>query len=670
GLTSTSATTARNILYDLAGSIGQVQQGFDLTSSKPPLRFQGIQEGVTRKVRDWRASELSVFFKDEWKVTPNLTLNLGARWEYYGVPYEANGIAGRAVGDERRKGLCGYACGGPVTVELVGKNSPNPNLQLYHDDWNNFAPAVGFSWSVPGFGRSTILRGGYAISYAGRAIAGAMGADGLDLGAGQLPGLSAVTAFTGLTYTKTGYWSLANLSEVPFAPQFEPLRPVPLTDPRTLTMNVYDPERRTPYVQNFNLSIQRELASNLILDVSYIGNQSTALFSRLPLNAVKIGQNQFLEAFNVTRTGGDHPLFDRMLMGLTIPGSGRVDGRTLTGSSALRRYTNTLTLLANGSVGGLADFLNRTTNVTGAGGGFLRNGSFAEDFLVDYPQFTEMGLNGNAESSTYHSLQAQLTKRLSHGFTNQTSYTWSKTMGISSGGTTRDPGNRNLDRAVLSFHRTHIVTSNGTYALPFGENRAFLGGSPAWVKQLAGQWQVGALFRWSTGAPLTLTAGGLSNLWQTANNTPHLLGELPGGRVIRHTDGRRPTFWEGLAQVNADPGRVAAVTTRDSLNAAGSTRAIRDAQGNLLLVNPAPGQVGSLGRGTVEGPSRFQLDMNLQKRVRIDEKRDLEFRADVVNVLNHPIFGSPVTDINSANFGQIQSAENGRRFTLSARINF
>ncbi len=54
----------------------------------------------------------------------------------------------------------------------------------------------------------------------------------------------------------------------------------------------------------------------------------------------------------------------------------------------------------------------------------------------------------------------------------------------------------------------------------------------------------------------------------------------------------------------------------------------------------------------------------------IDERRDLELRAGVVNVLNHPIFGNPNVDINSANFGQISSAENGRRFTLSARINF
>jgi hypothetical protein len=118
----------------------------------------------------------------------------------------------------------------------------------------------------------------------------------------------------------------------------------------------------------------------------------------------------------------------------------------------------------------------------------------------------------------------QLTKRLSRGVSNQTSYTWSKTLGIATGGTTRDPHNRNLDRGVLSFHRTHIVTSNGTYALPFGQNRTFLSGIPGWANQLVGQWQLGGLFRWSSGAPLTLTAGSLSNFTQASNNTPNVLG--------------------------------------------------------------------------------------------------------------------------------------------------
>ncbi len=51
--------------------------------------------------------------------------------------------------------------------EFAGKDSPNPDTLIYNNDWNNFAPSVGFSWNVPWFGRSTVLRGGYGINYTG-----------------------------------------------------------------------------------------------------------------------------------------------------------------------------------------------------------------------------------------------------------------------------------------------------------------------------------------------------------------------------------------------------------------------------------------------------------------------------------------------------------------------
>jgi hypothetical protein len=363
-------------------------------------------------------------------------------------------------------------------------------------------------------------------------------------------------------------------------------------------------------------------------------------------------------------------LFDRMLMGLNIPGAGTVNGTTLTGSSALRLYTNTRSNLANGNVGAVADFLNRSTNVTTKGGGFIRNGGLPEDFLVFNPQFQATGVNGNPSNSTYHSLQMQLTKRLSHGFTAQSSYTWSKNLGESGTDGTisaRDPRNRALDKQLLSYHRTHIVTSNGTYALPFGPNRAFLNSGPAWVQRLVEQWQFGTIFRWSSGAPLGFSTGG-ANIWSATSNTPHILGELPKGKVTMRTDGRLPTYFADLT-TGTDPGR-AAVTSVNTLVTGYDRRAIFDAQGNPLLINPAPGEVGSLAVRTIEGPARFQLDMNLHKRIRISELRTFELRADVVNVLNHPVFGNPNLNINSANFGLIDSADPGRRFTLGARLNF
>ena len=667
-LTSNNSTLARNILYDLAGSIDHVRQGFDLRDSTPPLAFEGYQDGVKMKNRDVRANEWSLFVKDDWKVTPNLTLNLGVSWAWFGVPYEELGRSGRATGGFER--VCGYSECGLVTIEFAGKNSPQPDKMIFNDDWNDFAPAVGVSWALPGFRRSTILRGGYGIAYTGRRIIQVMASSGPETSSFLLPGMAGVTGGDGLTYRKDEYWSLANL-QLPFEPQFGPLEPVPLTDPRALQWTFYAPDRRTPYIQNFTLSIQREVADNLIADVSYVGSKGSKLIGVLPLHAAQIHENSFLEAFNVTRAGGNHPLFDRMLMGLNIPGAGSVNGTTLRGSAALRQYAATRSHLANGNVGELADFLNRSTNVTGKGGGFVRNGGLPEDFFVPYPQFDTVSLNGNASSSTYHSLQMQLTKRLSHGFTTQTSYTWSKALGLADSDNdlfTRDPNNRNLDKARLGYDRSHVITSNGTWALPFGANQALLSGATGWLNHLVGQWQLGGLFRWSSGAPLTITAGGLSNIWREANNTPHVLGALPEGAVTKHTDGSLPSYFEGLTQ-GTDPGQ-ALVTSTNSLVAAYNRRAIFDDRGNPVLVNPLPGEVGTLGRATFNGPALFQLNMNLQKRIRIDERREFEFRADVTNVLNHPVFNNPSTNINASNFGLISSARDARKVVIGARLNF
>jgi hypothetical protein len=289
--------------------------------------------------------------------------------------------------------------------------------------------------------------------------------------------------------------------------------------------------------------------------------------------------------------------------------------------------------------------------------------------MVFNPQFSGAGINGNLTSSWYHSMEVKVNKRLSYGFQNQTTYTYSKVMQTGAPGS-RDPRNRNLDKAISSFDRTHVFTSNGTYALPFGTNRTFLSGAPGWVQKIVGQWQLGSILRMSSGSPLTLSSG-LSTI-SGGNATPYLLGEMPEGKIKFNTDGTLPNYFATTRQTTAanDPMR-GYVTNVNTLNSAYSNRAILDENGNVLLVNPQPGDPGALGFRTLRGPSRFELDANLVKQITVDDKRTLEFRADVVNVMNHPIFSSPNVSINSASWGQISSTANeSRRFTMGARLNF
>ena len=88
-------------------------------------------------------------------------------------------------------------------------------------------------------------------------------------------------------------------------------------------------------------------------------------------------------------------------------------------------------------------------------------------------------------------------------------------------------------------------------------------------------------------------------------------------------------------------------------------------------MNPAPGQLGTLGNTWIQGPRSIRFDLNLDKRISIDESKDLEFRVDIIDVLNHPNFDNPVSlDINNVNFGRIQSATGNRSIVIGARVNF
>jgi len=680
GLTGNNQTTARNLLTDLSGSVAQIQQGFDIRNAKTPT-FQGYADGVKVKIRDVHANEFTGFFKDTWKITPGVTLNLGAHYDWYGVPWDSNGQLGRAVGAEQ--GLCGFSCGAITAVQFVGKHSPNPDKQIYNDYYKNIAPSFGLSWSVPWFGKDkTVLRAGYGWNFVTNTLKNVPG--NIAAVAGSLPGTFGGSGAKGLIYTQAPYLSLTNLS-LPI-PKIQPLLPDPIDGQRTNIFQMYSSYHPNPYVQNFNFGLQREIASNLTLDVSYVGTKGTRLYGGVQLDTDNIkaalpGGQTFLDAFNITRLGGNAQLFDQMLNGMNIPGAGVVNGTTITGSAALRAYTATRTFIANGNVGQLADFLNRTTNITNKGGGFVRNsGLFPENFFVLNPQFSAATLNANPGSSTYHSLNIQVTKRLAKGFTNSTVYTWSRALGENDADAAidyRDPNNERLNKSLLGFHRTHIFSSNGTYELPFGPGRALLSGAPGWMQRLVERWQLGGILNLTSGAPFSVTAAVSTITQATSVSTPNIVGGFPNsaGKVTRLSNG--VTFLPGIQQI-ADPA-VTNVSAANALQGSFSNKAITDATGNLLLVNPGPGQIGNMGLHYIQGPGSVLFNVDLIKRVRITESKEFEFRVDAVNVLNRPNFATPTAntatalgtaDINSPTFGRILSSTGERSFVINGRLNF
>ena len=259
--TTGNVLAMRQLLSFLSGSVGNITQTFYLNSSKD-LKWSDIKTSDFRQ-RTTRQNEYSFFAKDDWKVRRNLTLNLGVRWDYFGVPWEANGMtAGLVGGGAAAFGYSGRSFNewmapgqrGDLTgFEFIGPNSPHPGRTLFAKDWNNWGPAIGFAWQPRWFGEGkTAVRGGYQLTYQTRTT----------LGASAVPE-PATTTWNGTiadNASRPAYLDLARLQSsgsslipvfIPVSPD-RPLQPIPLTRSQALT--VFDPNLATPYVQNLTLS--------------------------------------------------------------------------------------------------------------------------------------------------------------------------------------------------------------------------------------------------------------------------------------------------------------------------------------------------------------------------------------------------------------------------------
>src|SRR5262249_39496907 len=272
--------------------------------------------------------------------------------------------------------------------------SPNPDISpnLMGNDSNNLGPAVGLAWNVPWFGKEkTVLRAGYGVTYSG-ALRNFITVDST---VGTVPGINLVgSGGTGVTYTPATYTSLSNITLPVPLPAGTPTT-VPFPNPtteRTQTISTYN--RVSPYTQNWNLEIQREVARNTTIQARYIGTKGTKLWGTINLNQIDaLHHNKDLfDAFNAVRADGESALLTQMLMGINLGGAGAqvVNGTSWTGAMAVRTNTTTRAQIANGSVGAFLSTLNLlNTGVSGTGNGLvLRKNGFPDSYIVPNPQFT------------------------------------------------------------------------------------------------------------------------------------------------------------------------------------------------------------------------------------------------------------------------------------------
>jgi hypothetical protein len=729
GLVANNQATANSLLYFLSGSLDHAQMYYHIYSSTNPQWNTFLDHA--RKLTWAHQNDWSAFLKDDWKVRPDFTLNLGVRYEFYGVPYEQRGLTPTAVGG----GLALLGVSGrsfndwlrPPTgavdqslatqIELVGPNSPNSSRGLYRDSYKNFGPAVGFSWQIPWLGKQkTNVRGGYQITYAKPGnLANLVNNVFLN------PGFSNLAQTSG-PLTGNTYFDLTNLASlVPITPATQPLQPIPLTK-QNQAIYAFDPNYKTPYIQNFTLSVTHELTRNVTLDFRYIGTRGLKLDGSMDLNAPNVFYNSKLfNAFETARRGGDDPIFDQMFLGLNLNSGiagcdksnpaalcGPVNGTTQTGAQHLRLSSTFRTALANGDYATLANALNVFNGTGGAGtspatttgtvsygvsgerGTVLKRanfgfnvpggnsgpnipsnlvvpaGQFPANWISANPQVSTANYYSNNGKSNYHSLQMQTTIRASQGLTFQGTYVWSRALALNAS-TWTNPADRDPDYSLAPTHVTHDFRANGTYALPFGPNKLLFGKTSGWIARTIEGWQASFIANMTSGTPVTVAGG--NTLY--ANGVPDVVGPF-SSKSFGHVSWNGAAgsyFGSQFAQVK-DPqcGAVAA-----ELGPYCTLQAVTNASsGQILLQNARPGTRGSLGLTTMELPGTYAFDAALTKQIRISETKRFQIRMDATDVLNHPDMGRPTVDINNTNpFGSIQAkGTQHRQFKGMFRLDF
>src|SRR5215471_11152038 len=726
---------AENVLTFLAGSLGAS------TTAQALAQGRFINELKTAwndypnelaKIRDIAQNEFGFFFKDDWKATRDLTLNLGVRWDYFGVPWERNGLttalqgggnalfglSGRSFSDWMNPGVRGDL----MHIIYVGPNSGNPGQAIYNRDLNNFGPAIGFAYNVPWGGKDkTTVRGGYQIQYTG-------GGRGfvLDTAIGNPPGSSNSAQY--IIPASSPYLDLAQIAA---NPAFVPVQPLflPTADTvipvisRTSTMNAFDPNFATPYIQNVTLSVTRTLSSKFTLDVRYIATLSRKLPGNMDLNSVNFKNNGLKDAFDKIRRGDDTPgILDQMFAGLNIAGTGFgpvgtvLSGVPQTAGLHMRSSPTFAGNLANGNYLQLATTLNTLTNAGATNGGsasssgsVLRNsGLFPENFIKTNPQVSSAVMEGSLGNAHYHSLQAQFTVRPVGGVSTQTTYTWSRNLGNipnagieganGAGAAWTDPTNRKLDYMLENSHREHVLVNYGTFDLPFGPQQRLLGNTHGIAARLLENWQTSWVVNLSSGAPFSVTAQ--SMLY--ANGVPDVVGPFSTKSSFAWPNGaKQGNLFAGsngqpLYTFTRDPqcsntGLVAAsLASQCTLNAVQLA-----STGQIVLQTPLPGNAGTLGQHNLTGLPTWKTDMAIQKRIRITESKLVTVRMDATNVFNHatpalpagflqPTVGAPSADLTQSAlpFGSFNNkcavsafcggsyATGQRTFQLKARLDF
>jgi hypothetical protein len=382
------------------------------------------------------------YIQDDWKVTSDLTLNLGLRYEYQTPWVEKNDQLTFFDPDATdpltgRKGL----------LRLVARDGSS--RYQTDPDRNNIAPRIGFAWR---FEEKMVLRGGYGIVY--YPGSGGIGSAPSDLGGGGF-------------LTATG----VNLGQLPTALLGAPNTPPPGSSLRSpFTAGYFEPpatqvggsvttafrDLQTPYAHMWNVSLQRELPWRMIGEAAYVGSRNLHVWTNLPRNSVPA---EFLSQGTALNAPVPNPFF-----GIIRSGDAVLTGATTNAAQLLKPFPQ---------YNGITRFRD----------------SVGESWYN--------GLTLRLEKRAERGLTFQLTYTLS-----REEDTVPERFGARASNGIVDPRDLGRSKAVADDDRTHVLTTNFIWELPVGPGRRWA--SAGWASHLVGGWRLSGVGIFATGRPLVL----------------------------------------------------------------------------------------------------------------------------------------------------------------------
>lgn len=524
------------------------------------------------------------YFQDDIKVTPKLTVNAGLRWDI-AVPFTVAATSGQPANQVvffnaavANPGAISTITGQPLAgaASLLGTCSNCVGYNRADIDWHEFSPRLGFTYTVT---PRTVVLGGYSLNHLdGGAFEYGTNKVAVDYGSTLSGIFNQATANNNVA--QYGSWDARTMPNPPATP-FSATVLNPTSGGGGLSVNSFSRNAgQLPYVQQWNIGIQREMPWNMFFTAAYIGNRGIHLPAGLNLpNSLNPG---YLSLGNQLAVNWDDPTSQTVLQGLGF-------GKTTSCTPGLfAPYTN----FACDNPPGSTDLAHA---------------------LRPFPQYGFVTPNFDTSgTSLYNALQLQAQKRFTNGLSYLVTYTLSKNMtntdsGFSTfNGGALNPYNQKAEWSLANNDQEHLINISAVYELPIGPGKKALNRNSTANRLLLGGWQISGVATYGSGTPFGISANG--NPLLAAGNRANLVSGQPFSLNWGAYKAEAATGFSGGPPI---------------LNAA-------------AFSSPGAWAIGNSTRniGALRDPWLDNESIALAKHLRFTERVEGELRMEFYNVLN------------------------------------